>query len=118
MARLRRMGALISVDDAGSGYSTLTHILMLAPDIIKLDRELITGIDLDPVRRALVTSLVSFAGETGAKILAEGIENADELETVRSLGVLFGQGFHLARPAPLDQLDLVGAPGVGWHAPT
>lgn len=104
--RLRRMGALVSVDDTGSGYSTLTHILTLAPDYIKLDRELIAGIDIDPVRRALVTSLVAFAGETGAEILAEGIENADELETVRSLGVLYGQGFHLARPAPLDQLHL------------
>lgn len=103
---LRRAGALISVDDAGSGYSTLAHILTLAPDFIKLDRKLISGIDLDPVRRAMVTSMVTFAGETGATILAEGIENADELETVRSLGVRFGQGFHLRRPAPLEQLDL------------
>jgi len=106
---LRRMGALISVDDAGSGYSTLTHILTLAPDFIKLDRELISGIDLDPVRRALVTSLVTFAAETGATILAEGIENADEMDTVRALGVRFGQGFHIARPAPLEELDLVTA---------
>lgn len=103
---LRRAGALISVDDAGSGYSTLAHILRLAPDFIKLDRQLISGIDLDPVRRAMVTSMVTFAGETGATILAEGIENADELETVRSLGVRFCQGFHLSRPAPLEQLDL------------
>ena len=104
---LRRMGALISVDDAGSGYSTLAHILTLAPDFIKLDRELISGIDLDPVRRALVTALVTFASETGATILAEGIENADEMDTVRSLGVRYGQGYHIARPAPLEELKLV-----------
>lgn len=103
---LRQDGIRLSVDDAGSGYSSLTHILRLAPDFIKLDRELISGIDLDPVRRALVTSLVAFAADTGAEILAEGVETHDELEAVRRLGVRYAQGFHLGRPATLTALDL------------
>ena len=106
LLRLRHGGVRLAVDDAGSGYSSLTHILKLAPDFIKLDRELIAGIDIDPVRRALVTSLVVFAVDTGAEILAEGVETADELETLRRLGVRYAQGYYLGRPAPLDALDL------------
>jgi EAL domain-containing protein (putative c-di-GMP-specific phosphodiesterase class I) len=98
---LRKGGVRLAVDDAGSGYSSLTHILNLAPDFIKLDRELISGIDVDPVRRALVTSLVAFATDTGAEIVAEGIETSDELEAVRRLGVRYAQGYYLGRPAPL-----------------
>jgi EAL domain-containing protein (putative c-di-GMP-specific phosphodiesterase class I) len=108
---LRRRGARVAVDDAGSGYSSLAHILKLAPDYIKLDRELISGIDLDPVRRALAGSLVAFAADTGAEILAEGVETADELDAVRRLGIRYAQGYHLGRPAPLDVLvDLDAKP--------
>lgn len=106
LMQLRRDGFRLAVDDAGSGYSSLTHILKLAPDFIKLDRELISGIDVDPVRRALVTSLVAFAADTGAEILAEGLETKDELDAVRRLGVRYAQGFYFGRPSPLDDLDL------------
>jgi EAL domain-containing protein (putative c-di-GMP-specific phosphodiesterase class I) len=102
--RLRQMGARLAVDDTGSGFASLAHILKLAPDFIKLDRELVSGIDLDPVRRALATALVSFASETGAQIVAEGIENQDELDVVRCLGVSYAQGFHLGRPDSLGAL--------------
>lgn len=101
---LRKMGTRLAVDDTGSGFASLAHILKLAPDFIKLDRELVAGIDLDPVRRALATALVSFSAETGAQILAEGIENQDELDVVRRLGVTYAQGFHLGRPATLEAL--------------
>ena len=102
---LRRGGLRIAIDDTGSGYSSLAHILKLAPDFIKLDRELTSGIDLDPVRRALASSLVSFAAETGAHIIAEGIETADELDILRDLGIRYGQGYHLGRPGPLESFD-------------
>jgi EAL domain-containing protein (putative c-di-GMP-specific phosphodiesterase class I) len=103
---LRRGGVRLAVDDAGSGYSSLTHILKLAPDFIKLDRELIAGIDIDPVRRALVTSLVAFAADTGADLVAEGLETEDEVETVSRLGVRYAQGYYLGRPADLDDLNV------------
>lgn len=99
---LRQAGTRIAIDDTGSGYSSLGHILKLAPDFIKLDRELVSGIDVDPVRRALAASLVSFAGETGAQIIAEGVETEEELEVLRRLGVRHAQGYHLGRPAPLE----------------
>lgn len=102
---MRQRGARIAIDDTGAGYSSLVHILKLAPDFIKLDRDLVSGIDVDPVRRALAASLVSFAAETGAQIIAEGVENSDELEVLRSLGVRYAQGYHLGRPDTLDALD-------------
>ena len=95
---LRARGILIAVDDAGAGYSGLQQILRLRPDIIKLDIELTRGIDADPVRRALASSLVRFSEETAAVLVAEGIETAAELATLRELGVAWGQGFFLARP--------------------
>jgi EAL domain-containing protein (putative c-di-GMP-specific phosphodiesterase class I) len=106
LARLRAMGMLLAVDDAGAGYSSLQHILRLRPDIIKLDRSITSSIDTDPARRALATAMVIFAGETGATVVAEGIETDAELEAVRSTGITRGQGFGLAMPSPLPIPDL------------
>jgi len=111
MSRLREAGARIAIDDTGSGISTFAHILRLAPDVIKLDQVLTTGIDADPVRRALAGALITFASETGAAVIAEGIETAAELDTVRSLGIPYGQGYLLGRPGPVEALPILhGSP--------
>jgi EAL domain-containing protein (putative c-di-GMP-specific phosphodiesterase class I) len=106
--RLRERGARLAVDDVGAGFASLRHILRLAPDIIKLDIALTRDIDSDPVRRAMTSSLISFARETRACITAEGIETNAELGTLQGLGVSYGQGFCLARPASLADLPLAG----------
>ena len=95
---LREVGCRIAVDDAGAGYASLRHILRLRPDYIKLDMTLTQGIDRDPDRRALASSLLTFAREVSATVIAEGIETEAELETLRSLGATLGQGYYLARP--------------------
>jgi EAL domain-containing protein (putative c-di-GMP-specific phosphodiesterase class I) len=100
------------IDDAGAGFSSLKHVLRLHPDVIKLDLALTHDIDSDPVRRALAASLVAFAREIGATIVAEGIETHGELETLRALGVTHGQGYYLARPGPgpvPERIALAGA---------
>ncbi len=89
----------LSVDDAGAGYSSLQHILALRPAFVKLDQDWITGIDRDPARQALVAGLCHFAGRTGCRLIAEGIETEPELTVLRELGVAFGQGFLLGPPA-------------------
>ncbi len=104
LAGLRASGVRLAIDDAGAGFASLMHILKLAPDFIKLDRELVSGIDFDPVRRSLAHSLMRFAEDTGAELIAEGIETATELEVLRELGISRAQGFYLARPAPLGEL--------------
>jgi EAL domain-containing protein (putative c-di-GMP-specific phosphodiesterase class I)/DNA-binding NarL/FixJ family response regulator len=95
----------LAVDDAGSGYASLRHILTLQPAFVKLDIEWVTGIDRDPVRRALVSGLVYFATETGCELIAEGIETREELECLRELGVQLGQGYLLGRPKPIGEFE-------------
>ena len=94
----------LAIDDAGAGFASLMHILKLAPDFIKLDRELVSGIDFDPVRRSLADSLMRFAEDTGAKLIAEGVETETEVAALRELGISRAQGFYLARPAPVAEL--------------
>ena len=104
LKQLRLMGVRLAIDDTGAGFASLAHILKLAPDIIKLDRELVSGIDHDPVRGALAAALVTFAGKTGAEIIAEGIETAAEFEVVRGLGIRYGQGYFLCRPTSAQSI--------------
>jgi EAL domain-containing protein (putative c-di-GMP-specific phosphodiesterase class I)/DNA-binding NarL/FixJ family response regulator len=101
LGQLRARGARIAIDDAGAGFASLRHILRLAPDIIKLDISLTRDIDVDRGRRALAAALISFAEEMEMSIVAEGIETKAEMETLRALGVRFGQGFYLALPSSL-----------------
>ncbi len=101
---IREKGVRLAIDDTGSGFASLAHILELAPDIIKLDRDLTTGIDTDPVRKALAGALVSFSTDMGSRVVAEGIETSSELDTLRSQGIRYGQGYLLGRPGPVDEL--------------
>jgi PAS domain S-box-containing protein len=101
---LRDEGLRIAVDDAGAGYATFRHVLRLAPDVIKLDRSLISGIDGDPARRALAGAFVAFAREVRGVVVAEGIERSAELAVVLGLGVDAGQGYLFSRPST-DERD-------------
>jgi EAL domain-containing protein (putative c-di-GMP-specific phosphodiesterase class I)/CheY-like chemotaxis protein len=103
LARLKRLGVRLAIDDAGAGFASLRHILRLAPDFIKLDQSLIDGVADDRSQRALTAGLVSFAREIESAIIAEGIENHRQLDALSSLGVEFGQGYLLARPGPLPE---------------
>ena len=100
---LRDQGFRLAVDDAGAGYATLQHILKLGPDVIKLDQCLSRGIDKDPSREALVSAMVAFGQQTKATVIAEGVETAEELESLGNLGVGYAQGFYFAVPGPLSE---------------
>ncbi|GAW40631.1 Phytochrome-like protein cph2 [Brevundimonas sp. SH203] len=105
---LRERGVRVAVDDAGAGYASLRHILNLRPDIIKLDISLTQSINTDPLKHALARALISFAEEIGSRVIAEGIETAEELDALHRLGVHSGQGYFLGRPMPPGALiDLV-----------
>ena len=69
--------------------------------MVKLDREVAQGIDVDRPRRALASALISFAFDIGAQVVAEGIETEAEVDALRGLGVTYGQGYYLARPGPI-----------------
>ncbi len=89
----------LSVDDAGAGFSTLRHVVMLDPEYVKLDRTWVTDIDTDPTRQALVAGLSHFARTTGCQLVAEGIESESERDMLTDLDVSLGQGYLLGRPA-------------------
>jgi EAL domain-containing protein (putative c-di-GMP-specific phosphodiesterase class I)/ActR/RegA family two-component response regulator len=103
-APLRASGAALAIDDAGAGFASLRHILELAPQFIKLDISITQKIEHERVALALAVALTSFAGAIEARIIAEGIETASQLEALRSLGIRLGQGYHLAMPGPIEQL--------------
>lgn len=98
LAALRSRGVRIAIDDAGAGFSSGRHIIQLRPDFIKIDRSIVTGLDTDPAKRALASSMVHMASELNAHIVAEGIETPAELAAVTALGIHAAQGYLLGRP--------------------
>jgi EAL domain-containing protein (putative c-di-GMP-specific phosphodiesterase class I) len=101
---LRARGMRLAIDDVGAGFSSLRHIVLTAPDVIKLDRSMIDGVSTDPVLTTLVRSLVAFGHDCGSRVVAEGVETEQDAEALRALGVDYGQGWHFGRPAPAQDL--------------
>lgn len=101
----RDQGFKVAVDDVGTGYSGLWSIAEIKPDYLKVDMELVRGIDKNPVKRALLETFVTFSENIGCRLIAEGIEDEKELSTLIRIGVHYGQGYFLGRPGfPKPQL--------------
>lgn len=98
IARAKAVGLRIAIDDVGAGFSSLRHLLMIRPDIVKLERSLISGIDSNAEKASLVKALLAHADELGAEIVAEGIETEPERAALMALGFRYGQGYLLGRP--------------------
>jgi GAF domain-containing protein len=99
LRRLRRRGARIAVDDVGEGYAGLQRVMEIRPDVLKLDRSLVTNVDHEPATAALVDAVVRYAARTGALVCAEGVERPGELAALADLDVTQVQGFLVGRPA-------------------
>jgi len=98
--RLRGMGFGIAIDDMGTGFSTLQSVAEIGPDFLKYDMALVRNIHKDHIKQAILETLVPFAEKINATIIAEGIENPEDLRTLKSMGVRYGQGFLLSHPKP------------------
>jgi EAL domain-containing protein (putative c-di-GMP-specific phosphodiesterase class I) len=96
--RLRAAGARIAVDDTGAGFASLRHVLLLQPDVIKLDMSITRDVETDKRQRALITAILRFAREVGSEVLAEGVETEPQLQVLKEIGVPVGQGWHLGVP--------------------
>ncbi|HEX8099309.1 MAG TPA: EAL domain-containing protein [Actinomycetota bacterium] len=99
--RLRRSDIRVAVDDVRNDGATFSNILRMAPNFVKLDLSLCRYIDLDLARFEIVRALVDEAEQSGAEVIAEGIQSRSELEALRRLGVRQGQGYYLALPGKL-----------------
>ena len=105
LAPLRAEGLRLAIDDVGAGFSSLRHIVVTAPDVIKIDRSIISGLDTDPVLTKLVQSLVEFGHGCGVRVVAEGVETATEAAALRTLAVDHGQGWYFGRPGAPEALS-------------
>jgi PAS domain S-box-containing protein len=103
-APLRRAGGRLAIDDFGAGFASLKHILQVQPERIKLDISLTEQIPESSMAHALAAALLSFAGEIGIEVVAEGIETDEELDALTEIGISVGQGFHFGLPMPIDQV--------------
>jgi EAL domain-containing protein (putative c-di-GMP-specific phosphodiesterase class I) len=112
LAPFRARGLRLAIDDVGAGFSSLRHIVVTSPDVIKIDRSIISGVDTDPVLTTLVRSLVEFGHGCQVRVVAEGVETAAEAAVLRGLGVDYGQGWYHGRPGTSDLLTPVPSPGV------
>lgn len=101
VSALRAMGYRIAVDDLGAGYSGLTSFAALEPDLVKLDMSLVRGIDIEPVKQKLVSSMTVLCRELGVLVVAEGVETPAERNVLVDLGCDLLQGFLFARPSLL-----------------
>lgn len=99
--RLRDLELRIAVDDLGSGVASLSHMARLAPDFVKVDQSLVRNVHRRPYQAALLHALSVFANTMQVGLIAEGIETADELQSVIDAGVPWGQGFLFGPPIPL-----------------
>ena len=101
--QLHNMGVKISIDDFGTGYASLAYLKRLPIDILKIDKSFTDGILHDPDDIAIVNAIYGLAKGLGLKLVAEGIENKEQLEKIKKLGVDYGQGYYWSPPRPADQ---------------
>ncbi|HEV3074967.1 MAG TPA: EAL domain-containing protein, partial [Thermoanaerobaculia bacterium] len=91
-----------AIDDMGAGYSSLQTVAEVEPDYLKFDISLVRDIHLSPIKRNLLETLVVLADKIHARVIAEGVESAEEFHALRAMGVPFAQGFYFALPAALN----------------
>lgn len=97
--RLRQLGFRVAVDDLGAGYAGLTSIALLQPDFVKIDMELVRGVDVSTTRAILIASVVALCGQLGIGVIAEGVETSAEKARLLELGCDLLQGYYFAPPA-------------------
>lgn len=95
---LRSRGARIAVDDVGEGYAGLQRVMSVSPDVLKLDRSLVTGVEAEPGKAAMIEAVVRYAAKVGASVCAEGVESLDDLYVLADLDVAEAQGWVIGMP--------------------
>jgi photoactive yellow protein len=105
LGQLKSMGLRLSIDDFGTGYSSLAYLKYFPVDTLKIDRAFITDITTDTYDRAIAKSVLTLANDLGLECIAEGVENADQLETLRAIGSTLIQGYYFCKPMKPEKLS-------------
>jgi EAL domain-containing protein (putative c-di-GMP-specific phosphodiesterase class I) len=114
---LRSLGVRIALDDFGSGYSSLTYVRELPLDDLKIDKSFIDGLGEDAVNEALVRLIVDFAHTLGLKVIAEGVENGQQVASLTVMSCELAQGFHFSRPLSNEAARTLVATNFLWQVP-
>lgn len=105
LRKLNSLGVKIALDDYGSGYANDVNLLNLKPNILKIDRSLISNVHIDPSRQTIVNKIIVFCKENNISVLGEGIETEQELEYLINAGIDLAQGYYISRPIELPNFD-------------
>jgi diguanylate cyclase (GGDEF)-like protein len=105
LQRAKDLGVRIAIDDFGTGYASLSHLQRMPVDVLKVDRSFVAALDQDAQNASLLSAIVGLGRSLSIKVLAEGIETAEQLEAVTAIGCEMGQGYHLGRPNPPEAID-------------
>ncbi len=116
MGQLRELGVRFSIDDFGTGYSSLSYLSTLPIDSLKIDRSFVMGLHDKPQNVEIVRAVLNLGLSLGRRVIAEGIETAEQLAALRELGVPVGQGYLLSRPLRAEQVQELLAVGTAQTA--
>jgi len=106
MRRLDELGIRVAVDDFGVGYCSLNYLRQFDFSVLKIDRSFVAGITSSDTDRAIIRTIVSLAADLGLAVVAEGVESAEQAESLEDVGCRFAQGFHISEPLDADVVSL------------
>jgi EAL domain-containing protein (putative c-di-GMP-specific phosphodiesterase class I) len=104
LASMKQMGLLITVDDFGTGYSSLAHLHKLPIDAIKIDKSFVMKMATETQDAVIVRSMIHLAHNLNLKVVAEGVENRQTMDMLRTMGCDMAQGYHISHPRPAEEL--------------
>jgi EAL domain-containing protein (putative c-di-GMP-specific phosphodiesterase class I) len=107
--RLRARGAAIAIDDVSTGYAGLLRLAQMAPDYVKIDRQVVTGVSQNAIQAAVLEALVTLSHRLGAAVIGEGVEDFADLAALADYDVDYAQGFAIARPSAYSAMTGVSA---------
>src|SRR5579859_2390494 len=116
LSELKALGVRLSIDDFGTGYSSLSRLRQFPVDTLKIDRTFVAGMDRDPETGEIVRIIAMLARNLGLKVVAEGIERQEQMDTLKKLGCEFGQGYLFSKPVDADAIDLLMTNGLNYRS--
>jgi diguanylate cyclase (GGDEF)-like protein len=117
LAQFKALGVRLSIDDFGTGYSSLCRLQRFPVDILKIDRSFVAGMNRDPETHEIVRIIITLAHNLGLKVVAEGIEEKEQMTMLRELGCELGQGYLFSKPASVEAIEQLLASRHSAKAP-